>query len=230
MANVTISGYARTNTGTAIPLRAASQAEGSEVSVGTDASFTTTSQDIGSYMPGATILSLEMFAPNGILYAFVLRQGIVLSWASVNTTGVNSKEQMLSVPVQLRPGDTIRCKAVTAASRDTALCVTTNQGVSRIFVATGAAGAFPGEELVDLQNSANGIGDTLQGQTIIRAIYNAGGSQAQMPTHCGGAMILNASSQLAGVIPATNPVNVEGLISSVNIPISLNWSAFTCQA
>jgi len=227
MANVTVSGYARTNTGTAIPLRATSQAEGTEASIGTDASFTTTSQDIGSYMPGATILSLEMFAPNGISYAFILRQGIVLSWASVNVTGINAKEQLLSTPVVLRPGDTVRCLPITATARNAALCVTTNTGVNRIFVTTGASGAFPGEELVDLQNSANNIGATLQGQSIIRAIFNQGGTQ---PTHTGGAMILNASSQLAGVIPSTNPVNIEGLISNVNIPIQLNWSAFTCQA
>lgn len=230
MSNITVSGYARTNTGTAIPLRATSQAEGTEAPIGTDASFTTTSQDIGSYMPGATIIALELFAPNGISYAFVLRQGIVLSWASVNTTGVNSKEQLLSTPVVLRPGDTIRCLPITATARSAALCVTTNAGVNRIFVTTGAGGAFPGEELVDLQNSANGIGDTLQGQTVIRAIFTMGGTQSQQPTHCGGAMILNASSQLAGVIPASNPVNIEGLISHVNIPIQLNWTAFVCQA
>lgn len=230
MANVTVSGYARTNTGTAIPLRATAKAEGTEASIGTDASFTTTSQDIGSYMPGATILSLEMFAPNGISYAYILRQGIVLSWASVNTSGINAKEQLLSTPVTLRPGDTVRCLPITATARNAALCVTTSNGVNRIFVTTGAGGAFPGEELVDLQNAANGIGDTLQGSTIVRAIFNIGGTQAQMPTHAGGAMILNASSQLAGVVPATNPVNIEGLISSVNIPIQLNWTAFVCQA
>lgn len=227
MASVTVSGYARTNTGTAIPLRATSVSEGTETSIGTDASFTQTSQDIGSYMPGATILSLEMFAPNSISYSYILRQGIVLSWASVNVTGVNAKEQPLSTPVVLRPGDTVRCLAITNSARTASLCVTTNAGVNRIFTTTGASGAFPGEQLFDIQSASNGIGDTLQGQTIIRAIFNQGGTQ---PTHCGGAMILNASSQLAGVVPCSNPVNIEGLISSVNIPIQLNWTAFTCQA
>ena len=124
MADVSIVGYAVTNSGSQIPLRVDSKAEGTEHTVTTDTNLTTTAQDIGSYMPGATISALEIFAPNGIGYAYILRQGVILAWASVQTTGVNSRQQMLSMPVQLRPGDQVRAFPKTAAARTVALLVT----------------------------------------------------------------------------------------------------------
>ena len=221
MANVTVTGYARTNTGSQIPLRNDAKAEGTEFTLTTDTNLTVTAQDIGTYMPGATISSLEIFAPNGISYAYVLRQGVILAWAGVNVGGVNSKEQPLSAPVTLRPGDTVRCLPLAAASRNAALCVTTSSGVSRIFI--GTTGGGDTTALVDLQDSNNSIGDTLQGQTIIRGLFTS--VDGGLIVSSGGAWIRNASGQLAGVIPASNPTKVEALISSVNIPIQLNWAA-----
>ncbi len=228
MADVSIVGYAVTNSGSQIPLRVDSKAEGTEHTVTTDTNLTTTAQDIGSYMPGATISALEIFCPNGIGYAYILRQGVILAWASVQTTGVNSRQQMLSTPVQLRPGDQVRAFPKTAVSRTVALCVTTNRGVSRIFTGTAASGTV---QLTDLQDSSNSIGDTLQGQVVTQAILTVGGTQAMMPVSSGGAWIRNASGQLAGIVPASNPAHIEGLISMVNIPIQLNWTAsIVCAA
>ena len=221
MANVTIVGYARTTGGDQIPLRVDSQAEGTEFSLTTDTNLTVTAQDVGTYKPGATLTSVEIFAPNGISYAYILRQGVILSWASVNVAGVNNMEQNLCMPVTLRPGDTIRCLALTATARNTALCVYTSSGISRIF--TGTPSGAGTTTLTDLQDTNNGIGDTLQGQTIIKAMLTTvDGSKI---VSSGGAWIRNASGQLAGVIPASNPANVEPMISNVMIPISLNWEA-----
>lgn len=221
MANVTVVGYARTTGGDQIPLRVDSQAEGTEFSLTTDTNLTVTAQDIGTYKPGATLTSIEVFAPNGISYAYILRQGVILAWASVNVAGVNNMEQNLCVPVNLRPGDTIRVLALTATARDAALCVYTSQGVARIF--TGTPSGAGTTNLTDLQDSSNEIGDTLQGQTVMKAMFTSvDGSKI---VSSGGAWIRNASGQLAGVVPASKPSVVEPMISDVMIPISLNWTA-----
>ena len=221
MVNITVTGYARTTSGTQIPLKNTAQLEGTEFSLTTDTDLTTTAQDIGTYMPGATITSVEIFAPNGIQYAYILRQGVILSWASVNIAGVNNQEMNLCAPVTLRPGDTVRVLASAAAVRTAALCVYTASGVSRIFLGTPAGAATT--QLVDLQDSSNSIGDTLQGQIIVKAMLTSvDGSKI---VSSGGCWIRNASGQLAGAIPASNPIKVEPMISNVNIPISLNWTA-----
>jgi hypothetical protein len=221
MVSITVVGYARTTSGTQIPLKNTAQLEGTEFSLTTDVDLTTVAQDIGTYMPGSTITSLEIFAPNGIQYAYVLRQGVILSWASVNVAGVNNQEMSLCTPVTLRPGDTVRVLASAANVRTASLCVYTASGVSRIFLGTPAGAATT--QLVDLQDSSNSIGDTLQGQTIVKAMLTSiDGSNI---VSSGGAWIRNASGQLAGVVPASNPISVEPMISNVNIPISLNWTA-----
>lgn len=228
MANVTITGYARTTGGDQIPLRVDSVAEGTEHSVTTDTNLTVTAQDIGTYKPGATVISLELFAPNGISYAYILRQGVILAWGSVNVQGVNNQELKLCAPVQLRPGDTVRCLPLTAAARNVALCVYTAQGVARIFVGTPSGAGTT--QLNDLQDSSNNIGDTLQGQTVMKAMVTAGGTSAQAPVSSGGAWIRNASGQLAGAVPASNPTKAEPMISTVMIPIDLNWTASVVTA
>lgn len=223
MANVTVCGYARTTGGDQIPLRVDSTAEGTEFSLTTDTNLTITAQDIGTYKPGATVTSLEIFAPNGISYAYILRQGVILAWGSVNVTGVNNKELPLCAPVNLRPGDTVRVLPLAANARNAALCTYTSSGTARIFVGTPAGAGTTA--LNDLQDAANSIGDTLQGQTIMKSMFTIGGTQAQMPVSSGGAWIRNASGQLAGAVPASNPVKAEPCISNVMIPIELNWTA-----
>lgn len=220
MANVTVTGYGRTTSGDQIPLRGDTKAEGTEFTLQTDDNLTTTAQDIGTYMPGATLVSVEVFAPNGISYCYILRQGVILAWGSCNVGGVNNKELFLTSPVSLRPGDTLRVLPLAAASRNASLCVYTSAGVARIFVGTPAGAATT--NLLDLQDS-NSIGDTLQGQTITKAMFTSvdGGKIVSS----GGAWIRNASGQLAGAIPASNPTTVEPMISDVMIPIQLNWTA-----
>ena len=221
MANTTVVGYARTTGGDQIPLRVDSQAEGTEFSLTTDTNLTVTAQDIGTYKPGATVTSLEIFGLNGISYAYILRQGVILAWGSVNVAGVNNQELSLCAPVTLRPGDTVRVLTLAAASRNAALCVYTSSGIARIFVGTPSGAGTT--NLVDLQDSSNNIGDTLQGQTIVKAMFTSvdGGKIVSS----GGAWIRNASGQLAGVIPASNPIKAEPMISNCFIPISLNWTA-----
>ena len=146
---------------------------------------------------------------------------MILAWGSVNVAGVNNQELMLCAPVSLRPGDTVRVLTLAAASRNAALCVYTDRGVARIF--TGTPSGAGTTNLTDLQDSSNNIGDTLQGQTIVKAMFTSvDGSKI---VSSGGAWIRNASGQLAATIPASNPIKAEPMISTVFVPISLNWTA-----
>ncbi len=224
MATVQCVGYARTLSGSQIPL-SSSMVEGTETTLTTDPLVTTTAQDIGTYMPGATIVSLEIFGLNNISYAFILRQGVILSWASVNVQSVSNNEMMLCAPVQLRPGDTVRVLCSVAAHKTVALCTYTNTGVARIFTGLRAGSAAETTtQLTDLQNSANNIGDTLQSTVITKAMVT-GVSPTKGILSSGGVWIRNASSQIAGVVPLSNPIHCEPMISSVSIPIQLNWTA-----
>ena len=220
MASVTIVGYLRTNTGDQIPLRTDSVAEGTESTITTDVNLTTTAQDVGTYKPGVSIMSGEITAPNGVAYAYILRQGVVLSVMIPNVAGVSNREAMLSNPVVLRPGDQVRVLANTATNRTASLLVHTSQGNSRIF--TGTPSGAGTTSLLDITDS-NSIGDTLQGQTIVNAcLLTVDGGKV---VSSGGVWIRNASGQLAGAIPASNPTTLEPMWSSVFIPIELNFTA-----
>lgn len=221
MANTTVVGYARTTAGDQIPLRVDSQAEGTEFSLTTDTNLTVTAQDIGTYKPGAVVTSIEVFGVNSISYCYILRQGVILAWGSVNAAGVNNKELMLCAPVSLRPGDTIRVLTLSATARNAALCVYTDRGIARIF--TGTPSGSGTTALTDLQDSSNEIGDTLQGQIVVKAMFTS--VDGAKIVSSGGAWIRNASGQLAGVIPASNPTKSEPMISDCYIPIALNWTA-----
>ena len=92
--------------------------------------------------------------------------------------------------------------------------------MSRIF--TGTPSGAGTTNLLDITDS-NSIGDTLQGQTIVQAVFlSIDGSKI---ISSGGAWIRSASGQLAGAVPASNPTAVEPMPSSVMIPIALNYTA-----
>lgn len=218
---VTVVGYAVTNTGVQIPLRNDSVTNGTEFTLQTDSNVTTTAQDIGTYAPGQMLTQIEVFAPSSISYAYVLRQGTILAWASVNAADVNNMAQNLCAPVLLRPGDQIRVLSLTATARNAALCVYTAQGTSRIFIGTPSGAGTT--QLNDLQDTNNSIGDTLQGQRIVKAMFTSvDGSKI---VSSGSAWVRNASAQVVGLVPATSPAKAEPMISDVSIPIELNWTA-----
>ena len=220
MANVTVVGYLRTNTGDQIPLRTDSVAEGTETTITTDSNLTVVAQSIGNYKPGTTVASGEIMAPNGVAYAYILRQGLVLSVLVPNSAGVSNSEAQLSQPVVLRPGDEVRVLCLTATARNSSLLVHTSQGNSRIF--TGTPSGAGTTALLDITDN-NEIGDTLQGQTIVNACFiSVDGSKIVSSS---GAWIRNASGQLAGSVPSSNPQKVEPMWSSVSIPIALNFTA-----
>jgi len=219
MANVTISGFLNCTDGTVIPLQNTSQAEGTEFTLQTNATYTVTQQNAGDYAPGRTIVSASIQSANGISYAYILRNGLVAAILPVSVKGTSGMGAFpLCAPFTLQPGDQIRVLALAAASRNLAVCVYTNRGVSRIFVVTPSGGAT--NTPVDLQ-TGNSVGDTLQGQIIMKAfVTSVDGSKIDG----GGCLMLNEAGTVSGGIPANNPINDDVYFSTVNIPCALNYN------
>lgn len=221
MANVTVVGYLRVQgSGDQIPLRTDSVAEGTETTITTDSNLTVTAQDIGTYKEGVTVVSGELTAPNGVAYAYILRNGLVLSVMIPNVAGVSNREAILSSPVTLRSGDQLRVLVSTAANRTASLLTLSSSGQSNIF--TGLPTTQGTTNLLNITDS-QAIGNTLQGQTIVRAcLLTVDGGKI---VSSGGAWIRNSSGTLQGAIPASNPTTVEPMWSTVSIPIGLNFTA-----
>lgn len=220
MASVTVSGTLIASSGLFIPLQNTSQAEGTEFSLTTNATYTTTQQEIGDYAPGASLVAGEVVAPNGISYAYILRQGLILAIINVGIKGaVSTGPQMLpGGAVTIQPGDVLRVMSNTAADRECAVQVLTKEGTPRIFTVTPSTGAT--NEPTDLQ-TGNSVGNTLQGQQIVKAsVTSVDGSKIDG----GGVLMINEQGQPVGAINATNPIKVQPGWSNVNIPCELNYT------
>ena len=91
MATNTVTGVLNAADGRKIPL-SSEIAESTEATLQTATAFTVTAQDIGDYMPGARIVSGLITALNGISYAYILRQGLILATIPVCVNGVASRD------------------------------------------------------------------------------------------------------------------------------------------
>ena len=160
-----------------------------------------------------------MTSDNGIAYAYILRQGLVAAIVPVGIKGVTAFTPALCAPFTLMAGDKVRVLNSTAASRFAALNVYTSSGVSRIFKVTPTGGAT--NELVDLQTS-NSIGDTLQGQTILKAFFTSvDGTKIETQ----GAFVVDALGNVVGSVSTSDPSKYQALFSSCAIPVNLNFKA-----
>jgi len=219
MANVNVSGILQCSDGTIIPLDA-TLAEGTESALTTNTDYTVTASNVGDYAPGKVITSGYIQADHDISYAYILRQGLIATILPVGVKGLAGSAPLpLCQPFQLQPGDIVRCLAVTAASRTTATCIYTNQGVYRIFDVDSASGNV---EPVDLQ-TGNSVGDTLTGQVIIRAFTTSGSLGNSELIDAGGCLMLNEKGMPVGAVPANSPANQPVFWSSVSIPVALNY-------
>jgi len=218
MASVTVSGNLYCSDGTIIPLQNTSQAEGTEFTLQTNSTYTVAAANIGDFAPGKTVQAGYILAPNGISYAYILRQGSIVGLIPVGVKGVINKSPLnLPVPVVLQPGDIVRCLHLTAAARNLAVYAVTSSS-QRIFVVTPSGGASNAPS--DLQTT-NGLGDTLQGQTITQIMTTSiDGSKVDG----GGALALNEVGQVIGCNPLSNPASVQPRFTMVSIPIALNYA------
>ena len=219
MATNTVVGNLVCSDGTNIPLKA-EIAEDTEADLTTDTVYTVSSQNIGDYAPGKVLVAGSVSADNGISYAYVLSQGLIAAIIPVSVKGVSQEVPMLCAPYQLRAGDKVRVLTLDATSRNAALMAYTAQGVSRIFVATPSGAAT--QDLLDLQ-TGNNIGDTLQGQTIVKA---AGSSIDGSKIETSGFYVVDALGNVVGAVPASDPTDNAPIFSmSYNIPVALNFKA-----
>lgn len=218
MATNTVNGILICADGSKIPLKT-EIAEGTESDLKTDEAYSIDSQQIGDYKPGAVLTHGLVSADNSISYAFILRQGLVYSVIPVGVKGVTSMVPPLCKPVKLQPGDKLRVLTLTTSARNAALCVYTRSGIERIFVVTPTGGAT--NELVDLQTS-NSIGDTLQGQTVVKAQFTTvDGSKVET----GGAYVVDSINNVVGAVAQINPQSQQPYMSPAMAPVGLNFKA-----
>jgi hypothetical protein len=218
MATNTVNGILVCSDGTNIPLKA-ELAEGTESDLTTDTTYTVSAQNIGDYGLGKTVISGLVTCDNGVAYAYILRQGLVAAIIPVACKGISSPTPALCAPFTLQAGDKLRVMNNTAADREGAFCYYTAQGVSRIAVVTPTGAAT--NELVDLQTS-NSIGDTVQGQTIVKAFFTSvDGAKIETP----GAVVVDALGNVVGSVSATDPAKFQAGFNDCRIPVNLNFKA-----
>ena len=218
MATNTTNGVLVCSDGTNIPLKA-ELAEGTETNLTTDTAYTVTAQNVGDYGLGKTVTSALVTSDNGIAYAYILRQGLVAALIPVGVKGAAWQASPLCAPFRLQAGDIVRVMNNTAADREAALSYYTASGISRIAVVTPTGGAT--NELVDLQ-TGNSIGDTIQGQTIIKAFCTSVDG-AKIETQ--GAYVVNAKGNVVGSIPMVSPIVTQAIFQDCRIPVNLNFKA-----
>jgi hypothetical protein len=218
MATNTVTGVLLCSDGTKIPLKT-EIAEGTESNLTTDTVYSVSAQQVGDYSPGKSVIAGLVTADNSISYAYLLRQGLVESIIPVGVKGVADKTPMLTKGFTLQAGDKLRVLTLTASARNAALCVSTGQGIERIFTVTPSSGTT--NELTDLQTS-NSIGDTLQNQTIIRAQFTSVDA-AKIETQ--GAYIVDSINNVVGSIPSNSPAQLQPLMAPAPSPVGLNFKA-----
>lgn len=219
MASVTVSGFLNCADGTQLNLEATiTEGTESNLTMNTDFSVTTGVQ-VGDYYPGGHVVSGLVMPTNGISYAYLLRQGVVLAIIPVGKKGIAPVAQELcGNGFTLQAGDIVRVMANTAADREAAVCVYTNRGVSRIFHVTPTGGAD--NEPIDIQ-TGNSVGDTLQGQVIVKAFCTTvDGNKIDG----GGCLMLNEKGMPVGQpINCNDPAATPPYFQNVSIPCALNY-------
>ena len=218
MATNTVVGSLTCSDGTNIPLKA-ELAEGTETALTTDTAYTVIAANIGDFALGKVVTSGLVTSDNGIAYAYILRQGLVAALIPVGLKGVAFSASPLCAPFRLQAGDILRVMNNTAADREASLMYYTNAGVSRIAVVTPTGGAT--NSLVDLQ-TGNSIGDTIQGQTIVKAMSTSvDGSKIET----NGAYVVNAKGNVVGAVPMVDPSKMQPMFMDYRIPVDLNFQA-----
>jgi len=220
MTTQNVTGVLNCSSGFKIPLNA-TITDDAETSLTTDTNFSVTSQQIGDFAPGQTVTSGIVTADENISYAYILRKGLILSLVPFAVKGVACGTPNLSRPVTLQPGDQLRVFTMVAAARNASLAVVTNQGTPRIFIGTASGAATT--QLLDLQTS-NSVGDTLTGQVITMAQFTSV-DQALITSVAGGAQVTMSNGNLAGAVPATDPIEVQPYMKPCSIPVALNFTA-----
>ena len=198
MATNTVEGVLRCSNGTLIPLEA-EIAEGTETSLTTNTTYTSTAQGAGDYGQGLTVTHGLVTCDNGASYAYILSQGLIAVTIPIGVKGVTGEMPALPKPYVLKPGDAVRVLNSAAATRTASLSVYTDRGECRIFYTSSAPSGSGTHALTDLQ-TGNSIGSTLQGQKIVSGYFTSvDGSKIES----GGAYIVSDANNVVGSVSAT---------------------------
>ena len=220
MTTQNVTGVLNCSSGFKIPL-AATITDGTEVALTTDTAFSITSQQIGDFAPGQTVVSGLITAGVNMSYCYILRKGLILSLVPFAVKGVACGNPALHRAVTLQPGDQLRVFTMVASGRNASLAVVTNQGVPRIF--TGLAAGAATTQLLDLQTN-NTIGETLNGSVIVQAQFTSI-DQALITSVAGGAQVTMSNGNLSGAVPASDVIIVQPYLKPASIPVQLNFTA-----
>jgi len=222
MANVSVQASFMLNTGEVVDMKT-TMAEGTETELLTSTDYAVSAVSIGQFADGKVITQIIQppTAENGIAYAYVDRRGEILCVLPVAVGGVQNKPCMPLRSFALQAGDTIRVMANTAADKEFAYNVITNQGVHAIFVNTPTSAN--NYALTHLK-SGQGLGASLTGQSI--TTHFATSVQGKALDSGGGVYILNDKGLPVGGCAATNPQNLQSKPQSVGgAAIFLNFVA-----
>ena len=216
MASVTVKAQIMLNTGEVVSM-SSTCVEGTSTELTTSTTYSVAATSLGQFADGKTITSFiqPVSAPNGIAYAYINRRGSIACIVPVAHEG-----QVQSAPVpllgvsgfQLQAGDTLQVMANTAADREFAWMVRTNQGVNAIFASTPSGGAD--NDLTHIL-SGQGAGTSLVGQTVMHQCatsVDAGNSKLST----GGVLILDDKGLPVNGCTATNPQEQLALWSPVS--------------
>jgi len=222
MVNVSVQASFLLNTGEVVDMKT-TRAEGTAGELQTSTDYSVSAVSIGTYGEGKVITQIIQppQAPNGIAWAYVNRRGAILCVLPVAVAGVESQPCPMPLSFVLQAGDTIQVMANTAANREFALSLITNQGTHAIF--SGTPGGAANTDLTHIL-SGQGLGASLTNQAIVAHFATSiDGSKIDSG---GGVYYLNDRGLPIGGTVATNPANLQPKANSMGgALIGLNFVA-----
>lgn len=113
MTSQIVAGLLKTNIGY-IPVESTITDSADNAEIQTDATFTVTSQSIGTYADGQILQSATLSAKTQILYAYVLRNGVNVCNIPGLTSRANMSQprglQQVTNQIRFSPGDQLVCR------------------------------------------------------------------------------------------------------------------------
>jgi len=210
MANVNSFGSLISNDGRIIPVFNAATTEATQDSVDTDATWTGSVQNVGTYADqmGNFVLSKGVWrAESGGSWNYIRSAGVVkavLPMSNVASGGSGEVPAPLPYPKKLESGDSLEVMANATGIRTVSLAVACSNREYHVFYATPAgASSGQGHELVSVV-TGQGIGTVLQDRVITHWYANTGSNTGTLTSDV---MLLDG----AGVAVATVSMNGVGM-------------------
>lgn len=224
MADVDSYGQLVMNGGQIVPLANTAQTEAAEEEIQTDANFVGSAQTAGTFanetLGSATVVRAGITCENDTTYAYIRSAGKIK--AALPVSGLNGGAGLpgpLPFPKRLLSGDQVIVMANAASDRETALSVACSNGEYHVFAVT-PSGAAENEYVSVL--TGLGVGQTLQGRTIVSA-FAMGGNNAG--NFISPVYFLNGSGTPIGSVTPNDPAVDSGNFEPCMVKVMLNTRA-----